>query len=532
VTLTADRLTAALNTAALNTDALNTDALNTHALNTHALNTNALKKRNASNMILPLFRELTYQPDSAALMQRLSTLDSPLFLDSSMNSDRGARYDILTAAPTVKLLLEKGVVRRVSGNQQQILNMDIFAAIRQTLAEFQSPASDFDNTLSGLPFVGGAAGYFSYEIGAPGQRPDKQRELRTNREYPDTPAAQAGIYHWAVIVDHLQQRTNLFILAQCPVDIAEQVLARLESSDNEPVQDFLLTQPFRSNLSPQAYEAAFDRLKAYINAGDCYQANLAQRFQASYTGDPLQAYLRLRQRSKSPFSAYVGLQPGSSVQHSAAPYQAPQPGAILCLSPERFLQVRGRKVLTQPIKGTRRRGLDAAQDDELKKALCESEKDRAENLMIVDLLRNDLGSLCVTGSVTAEKLFELQSFNSVHHLVSTISAELGPGQSPLDLLRNCFPGGSITGAPKIRAMEIINELEPNSRSIYCGAVGYFGFDGQMDTNITIRTLLCEQGQIYCWGGGGIVADSECELEYQESRDKVALLLGTLQERSA
>ena len=473
-------------------------------------------------MILPLFRELPYRHDSAALMQRLNRLDSPLFMDSSMNSDRGARYDILTAVPTVKLLLDKGVVTRCLGNQQQVLDMDIFAAIKQTLAEFKSPDSEFDNSLSGLPFVGGAAGYFSYEIGAPGQRPDKRRDARTDQEYPATPAAQAGIYHWAVIVDHLQQKTILFMLPQCPVEIAEQVLSALERGNDQPAEDFLLTRPFSSNLSPQAYQTAFERLKAYIEAGDCYQANLAQRFQATYNGDPLQAYLRLRQRSKSPFSAYVGLQ-SSSVEPS---------GAILCLSPERFLQVRGSKVLTQPIKGTRRRGLNAAQDEELKKALCESEKDRAENLMIVDLLRNDLGSLCVTGSVRAEKLFELQSFNSVHHLVSTISAELGSGQSPLDLLRNCFPGGSITGAPKIRAMEIINELEPNSRSIYCGTIGYFGFDGQMDTNITIRTLLCEQGQIYCWGGGGIVADSECELEYQESRDKVTLLLTTLQEHCA
>jgi para-aminobenzoate synthetase component I len=476
-------------------------------------------------MILPLFRELEYQCDSAPLMQRLNQLDSPLFLDSSMNSDRGARYDILTAAPTVKLLLDQGFVYRVySDEKQQIPGVDIFEAINQALAEFKSPASEFDEVLAGLPFVGGAAGYFSYEIGAPGQRPDKRRDERTEQEYPHTPTAQTGIYHWAVIVDHLLQKSILFLLPQCPPGIAAQVLAALESNDNPADSGFQLTQSFSSNLSRQAYEAAFDRLKAYINAGDCYQTNLAQRFQACYDGDPLEAYLRLRQRSKSPFSAYVGLQ-------SAPLQQNDKPGAILCLSPERFLQVRGRRVLTQPIKGTRRRGLDAAQDEALKKALCESEKDRAENLMIVDLLRNDLGSLCLTGSVTAERLFELQSFNSVHHLVSTISAELGPEQSPLDLLRNCFPGGSITGAPKIRAMEIINELEPNSRSIYCGAIGYFGFDGQMDTNITIRTLLCEQGQIYCWGGGGIVADSECELEYQESRDKVALLLSTLQETS-
>ncbi len=486
----------------------------------------------------PVFQELTYYPDSAALMLRLSELPCSVFLDSSNNEDRGARYDILTAAPTASIYLQKGQVLRISHYADdpatEVLQEDIFTAVKSTLALYQSNSlqtvgdkssaehADFDNKLSAMPFTGGAAGYFGYHSGDLYKSGDPYKgadvcvsgKTFESDESGKLPTAHIGIYHWAIVVDHQLQKTHFFVLTDCPLPVREQVNA-LMSSDRKLATPpaFMLTEPFTSNMSPAVYKPLFERLKKYIEAGDCYQANLAQRFHSRYLGTPLLAYLQLRERSKSPFSAYLGM----------------QDNAILSLSPERFLQTRQRKVLTQPIKGTRRRGTNPAQDEALKNALCNSEKDRAENLMIVDLLRNDLGSICKTGTVKTEKLFELQSFNSVHHLVSTISGELPEDKSPLDLLRNCFPGGSITGAPKIRAMQIIAELEPDPRQIYCGAIGYIGFDGQMDTNITIRTLLCEQGKIYCWGGGGIVADSVCEQEYQEGHDKVTLLLCTLQD---
>jgi para-aminobenzoate synthetase component 1 len=197
---------------------------------------------------------------------------------------------------------------------------------------------------------------------------------------------------------------------------------------------------------------------------------------------------------------------------------------VLCNSPERFLRVRGDRVESRPIKGTRPRAPDPRRDAELAEALARSPKDRAENLMIVDLLRNDLGRSCATGSIAVPQLFALESFAAVHHLVSTVSGRLAPGKDALALLRGCFPGGSITGAPKLRAMEIIEELEPVRRGVYCGAIGYLGNDVGMDLNIAIRTLTYAGGVLTVRGGGGIVADSDGAQEFQEIQDKLAVLL--------
>ncbi len=253
-------------------------------------------------------------------------------------------------------------------------------------------------------------------------------------------------------------------------------------------------------------------VQKYLLEGDCYQVNLAQRFAAQASGDAYAAYLELRQSSPAPYSAFLDW---------------PQ-AQILCASPERFLQVRQGRVETKPIKGTRARSDDAVEDARLAEELRHHPKDRAENLMIVDLLRNDLGKSCEPGSVRAPKLFEVESFANVHHLVSTVEGKLQSGRDALDVLRDCFPGGSITGAPKQRAMEIIEQLEPNRRGIYCGAIGYIGHDGNMDTNIAIRTLVYSEDSIRCWAGGGIVADSQCEAEYQETLDKVSAILELLQ----
>ena len=230
-------------------------------------------------------------------------------------------------------------------------------------------------------------------------------------------------------------------------------------------------------------------------------------------GDPWLAYKRLREINSAPFSAYLNY---PDVQ-------------VLSSSPERFLKVNDAKVETKPIKGTRPRVKDLEQDEKQKEALRQSKKDRAENVMIVDLLRNDLSKNCRSGSVKVPVLFDIESFATVHHLVSTVTGVLNQGQHALDLLKNCFPGGSITGAPKIRSMEIIEELEPNRRGLYCGAIGYIGFDGNMDTNIVIRTLIHSENVIRFWAGGGIVYDSVMEEEYQESLDKAAALLDLLEQ---
>ena len=293
-------------------------------------------------------------------------------------------------------------------------------------------------------------------------------------------------------------------------------LAELCALFDEPAVEvssyFALTSPIRSNMNFEEYAQAFHQVKHYITEGDCYQVNLAQRFSAQAKGDGWLAYLKLRQISPAPFMAYMN-------------FGAMQ---VLSGSPERFLQVVANHVETRPIKGTRPRSKDAVQDQQYAAALQASVKDKAENLMIVDLLRNDISKNCKTGSVKADKLFQLQSFANVHHLVSFVSGVLQAGKTAIDLLRGCFPGGSITGAPKLRAMQIIDELEPNRRGVYCGAIGYIGFDGNMDTNIAIRTAVYANGEISFYAGGGIVADSVLDKEYAETLDKASSLLASLQ----
>ena len=256
-------------------------------------------------------------------------------------------------------------------------------------------------------------------------------------------------------------------------------------------------------------------MREYIIAGDIFQANLSQRFQTRLPEKPFDLYRRLRRRNPAPFAAYLDY--GDM--------------AILSASPERFLRLdeQRRLVETRPIKGTRPRGLGPMHDAALGRALAESEKDRAENVMIVDLLRNDLSRVCRAGTVRVPELFALEHHPTVHHLVSTVIGELEPGAQAADLIRAAFPGGSITGAPKVRAMEIIAELEPTQRGVYCGSVGYISVTGAMDTSIVIRTYLALRGQVYFQAGGGIVADSDPELEYRETLDKARGLIETLVE---
>jgi len=252
----------------------------------------------------------------------------------------------------------------------------------------------------------------------------------------------------------------------------------------------------------------FQAIKDYIRAGDCYQVNLAQKFTVEIECDPWRIYRQLHDLNPAPVSAYLDF---GDLQ-------------VISISPERFLRLGGGHVETRPIKGTRPRRDDPAADAREMENLRASVKDRAENLMIVDLLRNDLGKTCVPGPIRVSRLFDIESFANVHHLVSTIEGDLAPGMDALHLMRGCFPGGSITGAPKLRAMEIIEELEPDRRGVYCGAIGYLSRHGDVDLSIAIRTALHRPGRIVFFGGGGIVADSEAEFEYQETLDKVSSMM--------
>ncbi|MBY0377872.1 MAG: aminodeoxychorismate synthase component I, partial [Gammaproteobacteria bacterium] len=272
--------------------------------------------------------------------------------------------------------------------------------------------------------------------------------------------------------------------------------------------NFQLSSAWRSNINFSQYQQQFSCIQEHLQAGNCYQVNFSQRFFADYNGDPWQAYQALMASCSAAFCAYL-----NCGNHH-----------ILSLSPERFLKIKNNRVETKPIKGTRPRGKTIVEDTALALELQHSEKDRAENIMIVDMLRNDLGRLCMTGSISAPHLCALESYHNVHHLVSTVLGELPPTCHPLQLLKSIFPGASITGAPKKRVMEIIEQLETHQRHIYCGAIGYYSVDGQLDSNIAIRTALCYEGHIEISGGGGIVLDSEVTAEYQEIQNKVGGML--------
>jgi para-aminobenzoate synthetase component 1 len=457
-------------------------------------------------MTAPLVAELPYRHDSSVLFEAIADLPWAVFLDGGLHHPAQSRYDILAAQPFVRLIA-RGNLTEIHADGIELSREDPFALLRRYLQI--DPASG-----NGLPFCGGAIGYFGYDLA---RRLENLPALADDAE--KIPDLAIGIYDWAVVIDHVERKSWLVGQGRDPdTDIKWDGLVRGFSAPppERSRVPFRITSPVSSNMTRQSYSRAFQRIHDYIRNGDCYQVNLAQRFGAAASGDPWLAYQALRVINPAPFSAYL-----------STPY-----AQILCASPERFLKVQDGRVETRPIKGTRPRAGHPRLDAELVEALRQSEKDRAENVMIVDLLRNDLSKNCALGSVKVPRLFEVESFATVHHLVSTVTGELKPGRDALDLLRGCFPGGSITGAPKLRAMQIIEELEPHRRGVYCGAIGYIGFDGNMDLNIAIRTLVYSAGVIRCSAGGGIVADSRLDDEYQETFDKAAAMLKLLQQSAS
>lgn len=452
-------------------------------------------------MSTPLRTALPYRSDSTTLFETVADRPWAVFLDSGSHLPGQSRYDIIAAEPYIRLVA-RGPLTQVHTDSIALSRDDPFQLLKRHL--------DIDPALAGdLPFCGGAIGYFGYDLA---RRIERLPSRATAGER--VPDMAIGIYDWAVVVDHLERKSWLIGQGRDPeTDIKWNALvARFSRPAPERARTpFRVTSGVESSRTRESYARAFRRIKQYINDGDCYQVNLAQRFQAQASGDPWLAYEALRVINPAPYSAYL-----------ATPY-----AHILSSSPERFLRVDRASVETRPIKGTRPRAGHPRLDAELAEALRVSEKDRAENVMIVDLLRNDLSKNCELGSVKVPHLFEVESYATVHHLVSTVRGRLNAGHDAIDLLRGCFPGGSITGAPKLRAMEIIDEVERFRRGVYCGAIGYIGYDGGMDTNIAIRTITLSHGSVRFWAGGGIVADSEVELEYQESFDKARALLRLL-----
>ena len=479
---------------------------------------------------LPLVEELTPVPDPLETCSRLADLPYVLFLDSADTGAPLGRYSFLAADP-VALVRSKGALtqQRTGAADSTRVPTDPISAVRRLLEPFAAPP------LPGLPpFQGGAAGYVGYDWGAMLERIPRPR-------YDDlaVPDVLLGVYDWVIAWDHAAERAWVLStgLPEKGPGRARRAAARLTfvkqrlAAERKPSSRRTVRPPdrlsapsfpvaavadarrlgLRSNFTREGYLRAAARVIESIAGGDIFQANLSQRFEAPLVGTPLELYGRLRRRNPAPFSAFLDF--GEVV--------------VAGSSPERFLKVEDGHVEARPIKGTRPRGVGPEDDAALALALAESDKDRAENVMIVDLLRNDLSRVCQPGTVRAPELFKLEHYATVHHLVSTVVGDLAPERDAADLLRAAFPGGSITGAPKVRAMQVIAELEPTQRGPYCGAVGYWSLTGALDTNIVIRSYLVLGDAVYFQAGGGIVADSDPAQEYQETLDKARALISAL-----
>jgi para-aminobenzoate synthetase component 1 len=478
----------------------------------------------AASLALPLVEELPPDTDIWPSVCHLATLPRLLLLDSALPHITLGRYAYLTADPC-DWLWARGA-RVWSSRAGRSVRTDPFQVVAERLAPFRSdPVPDLP------PFQGGAAGLFGY-----GLCHHLERIPRPRLDEFQVPELAVGIYDWVVAFDRGAGRSWLIStgypetdprkrrrraarrlrevkdrlagaepsVTDCPTSEG----SALRLADQWPVPGW---DGVYSSLSRDGYQQVVERALEYIAAGDCFQVNLAQRLVRRATLPPLELYRRLREQNPAPFAGYLDL--GDF--------------AIASASPERFLRVEGGVVGTRPIKGTRPRGATPAEDRSRAEELHASPKDRAENVMIVDVLRNDLGRVCRYGSVSVPAVCRVETYPFVHHLVSEIRGCLRDGLGPVDVLRASFPGGSVTGAPKIRAMEIISELEPAARGPYCGALGYIGFGGQMDTSILIRTLTVGRGWVQFPVGGGIVADSVPQREYEETWHKAAGLLRAL-----
>jgi len=470
----------------------------------------------------PLSRELTPSDAAGSLLD----LPYPILLESALRMPHTGRYSFVAADPYATIRSAAGRTLASQGGRDVMLPAsDPFDTVRALLPDDPPPS------LPGLPpFQGGAAGYFGYELGHHLER--LPRGPRDDLHLPDLCVA----YYDVVLAWDHEAGDAWLISTGLPepegprraerargraarfLDALDRPTHRPRDRVASPHRDERRATPVRgfdgvaSTFPRAAYEAAIARVVEYIHAGDAFQVNLTHRLRAAIADDAWTFHRRLSRRNAAPFSAYFDI--GDAVICSA--------------SPERFLRVSGSRVDTRPIKGTARRDPDPAEDGRLRDSLLSSEKDRAENVMIVDLLRNDLSRVCMDGSIEVPALCEVESYARVHHLVSEVTGDLRDGVGPLDALRAAFPGGSITGAPKVRAMEIISELERTRRGIYTGAIGYMGADGSMDTSIAIRTVTIRDGIGFFGVGGGIVADSHPAAEWEETLHKARGIIDALE----
>ncbi len=423
----------------------------------------------------------------------------PFFLDSGMDEEKLGRYSFMGVNPFLMIkstdneinLEEDGKIEKIIGSPLEILQerLDLYKVEQEK-----------------IPFIGGGVGYFSYELA------HQFEELpNTVKKDVDIPEMVMGFYDGIIIIDHKEDRKYIsaigfkeekeVIIEKIKLKIEKEKYAKvIHETPKEQEQLVIKERKFTSNMSQEYYLESIQKLKDYIYSGDIYQVNFTQRFSCEFLEGSMKLYKNLREINPAPFATYFDFGEGE----------------IISSSPERFVKLTDGVIETRPMKGTRPRGKTLEEDEILKQELVNSEKDRAELLMIVDLMRNDISRVAETGSVEVTELFHLEEYATVLQMVATVKGKLKKGLAATDIIKETFPGGSITGAPKIRAMEIIDELEVTTRNVYTGSIGYIGFDGDMDLNIAIRTIVLKDQSAYFQVGGGIVWDSDPYEEYEES----------------
>ncbi len=464
-------------------------------------------------------KELSLETDPDKIFSQLNNALYPFWLDSGMDHHKLGRFSFMGADPFYQIISrgKQTTIVDCLSNTRETSNQQLFPILDNLMARWQRPKT------AGLPFEAGAVGYFGYELGH-----HIENFPQTTIDDLEMPDAFLSFYDALLAIDHLKQK--IFIISTgLPLDNKnaretraaerlkwlEEIIKKAGSTPDSVMVPLRFGNQRNSNFSYDHYIETVRQILEYIAAGDIYQVNLSQRFAVEFTGRPLDFYRKFRTLSPAPFGAYL-----VTDDHT-----------IMSNSPERYLLIKGDYIETRPIKGTRPRGESPEIDEQLRQELIDSGKDQAEHIMIVDLERNDLGRIAQYGTVHVPEMEIVESYANVHHLVSTVAAKIDQRHSTVDCIVNSFPGGSITGAPKLRSMEIIDELEPSCRGVYTGSIGYLDFSGDIDLNIVIRTAVHHHKTLYFQVGGGIVADSDPHLEYEETITKAESFLKTLGETS-
>ncbi len=447
---------------------------------------------------------------STELFQEIKIGKYPFLLDSGMDPNKLGRYSYMGANPFLVIKSNQSKVMIEEGEKVQRLNKDLLEVLREQLELYKVEKEE-------IPFVGGGVGYFSYELA------HLLEELpNTVEKQVDIPECIMGFYDGIIIIDHKKNKKYIAAIGirESQEEIIKRIRQGIENGEKKQAKKLkskispktiLKNREIKSNMTKDYYLNSIKELKNYIYSGDIYQVNFTQRFSCKFEEDSYELYKNLKEINPAPFAAYYDFGDGE----------------IVSSSPERFIKLSNNILEARPMKGTRPRGKDRIEDEKLKTELVTSEKDKAELLMIVDLMRNDISRVAKKGSVKVTELFHLEEYATVHQMVATVKGELKSELSAIDVIKNTFPGGSITGAPKIRAMEIIDELEPTTRNVYTGSIGYIGFNGDMDMNIAIRTMIIKDKVAYFQVGGGIVWDSDPLEEYEESLVKGRALVKAL-----